>query len=655
MHHPRTTFLKAACGQLPAGRRKLIASAVAMLTVSAANTSAFEFDTGNPDLSIRWDNTLKYTLTVRAENIEKDVVADPEAAPLPQLADDADLGWEKGDLVNNRFDVLSEMDIIWKGNYGLRLSGAGWFDQAYRNHNDHPGYNPYLKVATAPEYYTDTWGGLSVAPGEYTDKARDIHYKDIELLDAFVFANLQLTDTVGASVRAGRHSIYWGNSLLLAGAVHGIAGSMSTIDAGKGFSVPGTEAKELFRPTNKLSSTLQLNPNLSLVGYYSFEFEEYRLPQFGTSQSRAEGLTPDDEFATLQPGLVDPETLESVQPRAGFSKIKDKTPDEGEWGVGVNYYLEESGWDLGLYYLNYHDKLPQGLNGAMNLGKFANLRADADGPAFQALVAQWPSFNGGVPADVYDVFTGGGYPALGYGNFNWVYKEDVQLVGFSAANELWGVSWGSDFVYRWDAPLNTWLAGQLQHVGNIPDFPDNINALVQPALEANGFIYDNWDINAADPGNYPGAVGESWHVVLNGVKFLNPSTFWDGGAYSFELTFSRVEDVTENEYLLHPRLRDKEVLGTAAFNFNPQWFQVRPGLDIRTPINISYTYMGEISPIAFGGTKNFGAGAVGIQLDYQQKWQAVLRYNFNFGPREEGIPGNTVDRGNVNLTVKRTF
>ena len=46
---------------------------------------------------------------------------------------------------------------------------------------------------------------------------------------------------------------------------------------------------------------------------------------------------------------------------------------------------------------------------------------------------------------------------------------------------------------------------------------------------------------------------------------------------------------------------------------------------------------------------------MGIRLDYQQKWQAVLRYNFNFGPREEGIPGNTVDRGNVNLTVKRTF
>ena len=151
MHHPMATFLATAPQHAPAVRRRLIACAFATLAVAGTGASAFEFDTGNPDLAIRWDNTLKYTLTVRAENIEKDVVADSQAAPLPQLADDADLRWEKGELVNNRFDVLSEMDIIWKGNYGLRLSGAGWFDQAYRNHNEHPGYNPYLKVATAPE------------------------------------------------------------------------------------------------------------------------------------------------------------------------------------------------------------------------------------------------------------------------------------------------------------------------------------------------------------------------------------------------------------------------------------------------------------------------------------------------------------------------
>jgi hypothetical protein len=284
------------------------------------------------------------------------------------------------------------------------------------------------------------------------------------------------------------------------------------------------------------------------------------------------------------------------------------------------------------------------------------MRADAGGAVFQALQALWPAFNEGVPADPQDVFTGGGYPAIGFGNFNWVYKEDVKLIGFSAANEFWGVSWGADFVYRMDAPVNTYLDGQLQHVSNIPpNIPDNVAGLLEESLAANGFSYDNWDFGAQSPTNYPGAVGDSWHVVLNGVRFLSPSPLWDGGTWAFETTLSQLDSVSEHEELLAPRLEDKDVLGTIAGRFSPQWFQVLPGLDVRMPLSVSYTYMGEIAPIAFGGTKKFGSGAVGLALDYQQKWRADLKYNFYFGPRKDGLSGNVGDRGNVSLTIKRTF
>jgi len=643
LHNPRS--------DIPARCRKILPWALASLTASGAAVQAFEFDTGNPDLKLRWDNTLKYNLTVRTDDIDNKILRDGGAFAV--LGDDADLGWEQGDIVNNRFDILSELDLSWKGKFGVRFSGAGWYDQAYSGDTAHPGYNDKL----AEPVYADTWGALSVKPGELTDDAKDLHYRGGELLDAFAFANFTIGDDIGASVRGGRHTIYWGNSLFLAGAVHGIAGSMTTLDAAKGFSVPGTEAKELFRPTNKISGTLQLNPNLSLVGYYSLEFEEYQLPALGTYQSRAEGLTPDDEFVTLAPGLIDPATLELISPRSGFSKVSDqKADDTGEWGVGVNFYLEDSGWDLGLYYLNYSDKLPQGLNGAMDLGQFVSARAAAGGPVFKLLESQWPSFNDGNPANPQDVFTGGGYPAVGFGNYNWVYKEDVKLIGLSAANELWDISWGADFVYRMDAPVNTYLNGQLQHVGQIPDdLPESLSGLISATLAENGFSFDNWDLDAQSPTNYPGAVGDSWHLVLNGVKFLSPSRFWDGGAWSFETTLSQLDNVSENEELLAPRLEDKDVLGTIAANFNPQWFQVMPGLDVRMPINLSYTYMGEIAPIAFGGTKKFGNGAVGVRLDYQQKWRADLKYSFWFGPRKDGLSGNVGDRGNVSLTIKRTF
>jgi hypothetical protein len=56
-----------------------------------------------------------------------------------------------------------------------------------------------------------SWGQLSVRPGEYSDKAKDLHYRGGELLDAFVFGNFELGD-VAANVRVGRHTLYWGQS-----------------------------------------------------------------------------------------------------------------------------------------------------------------------------------------------------------------------------------------------------------------------------------------------------------------------------------------------------------------------------------------------------------------------------------------------------------
>jgi hypothetical protein len=629
------------------GSRKLLSAAVACLACAGLHVQAFEFDTGNPDLNLRWDNTVKYNLKLRAEDLNKDIPGEGGAFAL--LGDDADLGWEQWDVVNNRFDLLSELDLVWKGNYGLRLSAAAWYDHAYSDENSHPGYNRYLLKEQG--VFADTWGSISAPPGELTDDAEDLHYYGGELLDAFVFANFTFDNGMGASVRAGRHTIYWGNSLLFAGAVHGIAGGMTVLDGHKAFSVPGTEAKELFRPTNKISGTWQLNPNLSLVGYYSLEYEEHRLMYAHTYHSQAEGINLDDEFVTLLPGTIDPDSKASISPRYGLVQVGEEKPDDtGEWGAGINYYLEESGWDLGLYYVNYHDKLPQGINGAVDLGQFANAQGLA------AIVAAYPIFNDGVPAaEPFPLATRGGYPAEQIGEYNWVYKEDVKLIGFSAANEFWGISFGMDLVYRMDTPLNPNLNAQLLHMNAIPNLPPALFDQLNDTLSQNGFTLDNWNIRDYDSGNYPGAVGDTIHFVLNGLQLLSPTRFWDGGQWLFETTLSKLDSVTDNEELLNERLEDKDVLGTIAVTFAPRWYQVRPGLDITLPINISYNYMGEVAPQIFGGTKNYGSGAVTLRADYQNVWQFDLRYAYSFGPRDEGLAGNTIDRDNISLTIKRTF
>ena len=637
---------RAPCRSVLRWTRTSIAALVVVLCGNIG-VQAFEIGNSNPDLTVRWDNTFKYNFKVRAQDLDEDIPG--EGGPLAVLGDDADLGWEQWDVVNNRLDLLSELDVIWKRNYGLRLSAAAWYDHAYGDDNNHPGYNRYLLKEQG--LFADTWGSISAAPGELTDDAKDLHYTDAELLDAFVFGNFSFDNGMGLSVRAGRHTIYWGNSIFPAGAVHGIAGGMTVIDAHKAFSIPGTEAKEAFRPTNKISGTLQLNPNLSLVGYYSLEFEPHRIMAGGTYHSQAEGINLDDEFITLLPGRIDPETMASISPRYGLVQVgEEEADDSGEWGLGINYYLEDSGWDFGLYYVNYHDKLPQGVNGAVDLAQFAHAAGIA--PVIDA----WPLFTGGEAApEPIPLPVRGGYPAEQIGEANWVFKEDVKLIGFSAANELWDISWGMDLVYRMDTPLNPNLNAQLLHMNNIPDLPPPLFDQLNDLLGADGFTLDNWNIRDYDSGNYPGAVGDTIHFVLNGLKLLSPSRFYDGGEWVFETTLSKLDSVTDNRNLLNERLADKDVFGTIAFTFAPRWYQVLPALDITLPINISYNYMGEVAPLAFGGTKNYGSGAITLRADYQQTWQADLRFAYSFGPRDEGLEGNVTDRDNISLTIKRTF
>src|SRR6202008_5001060 len=98
----------------------------------------------------------------------------------PALFDDADYGFGTG-VVSNRFDLLSELDVAWKQKFGFRVSGAGWWDLAYRNDTDSDGLNrDYFDLSANPHNpdYADTWGLLSEKPGSLSRSARDQAYRD---------------------------------------------------------------------------------------------------------------------------------------------------------------------------------------------------------------------------------------------------------------------------------------------------------------------------------------------------------------------------------------------------------------------------------------------------------------------------------------------
>ena len=100
----------------------------------AIPSQAAQIDVGNPDIVLRWDNTVKYSVATRLKDPSPTLTSDVNT-------DDGDFNFKKGKLISNRLDLLSEFDVHYQ-DVGLRLSGAAWYDSVYNRGNDNPGPNP---------------------------------------------------------------------------------------------------------------------------------------------------------------------------------------------------------------------------------------------------------------------------------------------------------------------------------------------------------------------------------------------------------------------------------------------------------------------------------------------------------------------------------
>jgi hypothetical protein len=312
--------------KLITGPAKLRPLAIALAAFAVSGSAAaFEFDTGNPELQIRWDNTLRYNAAFRVEE------RDPRIAANAHY-DEGEYSFGKGDMVANRFDLLTELDVIYKKDMGFRISAAGWYDNAYYGQSRS---NPALPTRT------------SYVNNEYSDYTKKYYQGPSgELLDVFVFGAVD-AGPVPVKLKAGRHAVVWGESLFLGGAMHGISYSQVPLDLQKGFATPGVEAKELFRPLNQVSMQAQLADSLSFAAQYLLEWESFRFPEGGTYLGPADFAFNGPDRVGLSPAL-------SVNRGPAF-----EPKQQGEYGASLRWSPEVLDGTAGLYYRNYADKMPQ--------------------------------------------------------------------------------------------------------------------------------------------------------------------------------------------------------------------------------------------------------------------------------------------------------
>ncbi|MES2264239.1 MAG: DUF1302 domain-containing protein [Pseudomonadota bacterium] len=285
---------------------------------------ATEFETGNDDLKLRWDNTVKYSTGFRLKEASARLIADPNQ-------DDSDRSFGKG-LISNRVDLLSELDGSYR-NFGARISAAAWYDTSYNRANDN----------TSSPNSVNTFG---LARDRFSARTEVLNGRKAEVLDAFVSGRFELGEAP-LTFRLGRHAILWGESLFFGG--NGIANGQAPIDASKALAVPNLKFNELIRPDNQISGQIQLQPNLSVGAYYKLSWEENRLPGVGSY------------FAGIVPDFVAPGSNVLYAPGADMHVFFGRGDDQrarsgGQGGVQLKFRPQDSDIDFGLYALQYHDR-----------------------------------------------------------------------------------------------------------------------------------------------------------------------------------------------------------------------------------------------------------------------------------------------------------
>ncbi|HBT56839.1 MAG TPA: DUF1302 domain-containing protein, partial [Pseudomonas sp.] len=467
-------------------RLNALCLAVACTAMGGGSAYAFQIDTGNPDLRMSWDNTIKYSAAWRLNNA-RDSVAD-DSIGVQANTNDGDQNFDRG-LISNRFDLLTEFDLRYKRNYGLRLSGAAWYDDVYNKSNDNPGALGGALV-----------NSTSVRHDRFTDDTEKLHGRKAELLDAFVYGSFTVAD-MGLNLRAGRFTQLYGESLFFGN--NSIAGAQSSLDLIKALSVPNSQFKEILRPIGQLTAQLQINQNVSLGAYYQLEWRKSRLPAAGSYFSFTDFIDEGGESIILGPGV-------SV-----FRTGDIEASDSGQGGLQLK--IRSGNFEYGVYAAQYHDKMPQ----------------------FYI------------------------YPDTGL--YEQVFAENIRTLGLSVSTLIGETNVAAEMSYRHDMPL---VAS-----GNTVILPQSMGA--------------DGDDRAAFP------KGNTAHFNLSAISLFNESRFWDGATFIGEFAFNRRLSVSDNRDQLDP-LATRDA-GAIQFVFTPEYFQVRPGLDLQVPIGMGYGLFGRSS------------------------------------------------------------
>src|SRR6185312_8261590 len=331
---------------------------------------AIGFQLASGDITGSWDTTISYGQAWRVSGRDCRLIgiADGGCGFSPNI-DDGDLNYGQGSF-SRALKAVTELSLNYKDKAGLFVRGDGLYDFDVMGNN------------TQRTPLTHDAKGLV---GSYT-----------RLLDAFGYLRFDL-GSMPSELRLGRQVVSWGESTFIQNGLN----EVNHYDV-SALRVPGSELKEALLPDEMAVFNIRFNQTVSAQFLYLFQWHETKPEPDGSYFSTNDFGTPAGSKVLLGFGEFSDQGVD-FRPLGGplipnfqaVGRLPDRTPsDGGQFGFNFKFYLPDlgQGTELGLYFLNYHSRLPvvSALTGTQAGIGNAFGAASAVGAAAQGLAAGLP-------------------------------------------------------------------------------------------------------------------------------------------------------------------------------------------------------------------------------------------------------------------------
>lgn len=299
--------------------------------------------------------------------------------------DDGDLNYDKHDLVSAVGKITQDLSLKYK-DFGFFAKALYFYDVVNNNFTEyHPNMLPKDLIdpktgqsLSVPDMSGGSSGlpGRNVVPKGVPLKTRrsngatlDQVGTNLQLLDTYFYGKLPVFEHE-FSFKLGRQTVNWGESTL--NVINSI-NSANPVNANNFYRI-GFQVEEVFTPVGMAFLSTDLYEGITFEGFYQYEWKPLEAPAAGSFYSGDDivgtnnasgganlsfGTAADDPYGV---GWLQDNPLSGITPSsAHIQKIRDDKPKgTGQYGIALKYYADwlNNGTGLGLYYENYHSRLP---------------------------------------------------------------------------------------------------------------------------------------------------------------------------------------------------------------------------------------------------------------------------------------------------------